>query len=75
MTATCALPHQQRGALPPAFASPRDISLQYESTGKSFHTGKNIPAGGSDAARSRHAGEPGAQNSFFKNFGWGGARR
>jgi hypothetical protein len=64
-----------QGALPPAFGSPRDISLQYESTRKSFHTGKNIPAGGSNAARARHAAEPGAQNSFLKNFDFGGARR
>jgi hypothetical protein len=52
-----------QGALPP---NPRDIYLQYEIS--PFHTGPNIPAGGSDASFLRNGAEPGAQNSSFKNF-------
>jgi hypothetical protein len=59
--------HRKRGALPPAFGSPRDISFQYESS-QVFHTGRNIPAGGSDVAIPRHARKTGAQNSSFKSF-------
>ena len=61
-----------QGALPPY---PRDISFQYESLSKVFHTGTNIPAGGSDLDHQRNATERSAQNSFFKNFVAGRARR
>lgn len=65
----------QRGALPPAFGSPRDISAKMKGKGGSFIFAANIPAGGSDATNPRHASEPGAQNSSFKNFDPSGARR
>ncbi len=54
---------------------PRDISVQHEILNKAFHTGTNIPAGGSDLCHPHNAAGPGAQNSFCKNFAGQRARR
>ena len=53
-----------------AVVKPRDIFHQYESQIEPlvFHTGQNIPAGGSNLGYARYAAGQGTQNSSFKNF-------
>jgi hypothetical protein len=64
-----------RGALPPAFGSPRDTLAKMKEMRGPFIFAANIPAGGNALFPPHHAADEGAQNSFCKNFAGRRARR